>query len=270
VTSFCVFIPIKNGMPLIKGTVDSIVRQREYFDASLIIVVCDGGSTDGTLEYLSAMSETFNNLDIEFRLISREDTGMYDALANGMAKAGLKHDVYCYINAGDYFSPHAFFVVSGLISKDVPWLTGMSASYNRRGVLTSLFLPFWYPRRLIIEGFFGTRLPYIQQESTFWSRELQARIELDHLSKQKLAGDFYLWKTFAAYADLFIVHCWLGGFRTHDSQQSKIFKTDYEREFSKLAANKTFVSFLLFVYVWIVLKLPQGMRKRLSKKTLIC
>ena len=42
-------------------------------------IVCDGGSTDGTLDYLQ------NQKDI--RLIPGPDKGMYDALNKGMAAA---------------------------------------------------------------------------------------------------------------------------------------------------------------------------------------
>jgi len=42
-------------------------------------IVCDGGSTDGTLEYLRQQPD--------IRLIPGPDRGMYDALNKGMAAA---------------------------------------------------------------------------------------------------------------------------------------------------------------------------------------
>ena len=46
-------------------------------------IVCDGGSTDGTLEYLQRQKD--------IRVIPGPDQGMYDALNKGMAEIGRAH-----------------------------------------------------------------------------------------------------------------------------------------------------------------------------------
>lgn len=267
--SFCIFIPVKNGMPLIKDTVNSIVQQRLLFSSPITIVVCDALSSDGTKEYLDSVSQDMKNNNIDFHIISREDNGMYDALAFGMGKIDKTHDIYCYINAGDYFSPYAFSIVSRFVNKGYSWLTGMDAIYSRDGVLTSLSLPIFYPRRLIKQGFFGFNLPYIQQESTFWCRKLHEKLDLHTLNKFKYAGDFFMWKTFSEHENLFIIQAWLGGFRIHDGQQSNRFGKEYREEFLAIASKKNILSYPLAFAIWVLLKFPARFKLFLSKKILI-
>lgn len=267
--SFCILIPVKNGMPLIKDTVNSIIQQRLLFSSPITVVVCDALSSDGTKEYLDSVAQEMKNNEINLHVISREDTSMYDALAFGMKQLDKMHDIYCYINAGDYFSPYAFSTVSRFINEGYCWLTGMDAIYSHDGMLTSLNLPVLYPQTLIKQGFFGTKLPYIQQESTFWCRKLQEKLDLHALANFNYAGDFFIWKTFADYENLFIIQAWLGGFRIHDGQQSNRFAKEYREEFLTITSKKNMLSYPLSFIIWVLLKFPPRLKLLLSRKILI-
>lgn len=268
-SSFCVFVPVKDGMPLIKDTINSILQQRRHFFSNITVVVCEALSSDGTAEYLQTISSDMKSHEIDFYIISRKDSGMYDGLAYGMAKVTSGHDVYCYINAGDYFSPHAFSIVSSFMKNGCNWLTGMNASYHSNGALVNLTLPCWYPQSLIKQGFFGTKLPYIQQESTFWSGTLQKKLNLEELAKYRYAGDFFIWKTFADHEELFIIHAWLGGFRRHSGQQSQVFMREYMEEFRSISDSKTLYSILLSKIIWFLLKMPPHVRRAVSRKIMV-
>lgn len=75
----------------LKRTVDSILaqRQREAFEW----IVIDGGSTDGSAEYLRGLGD---RIDV---LVSEKDAGIYDAMNKGLHLC--KGEYVWYVNAGD-------------------------------------------------------------------------------------------------------------------------------------------------------------------------
>lgn len=215
---FSVVTPCLDAAAHIEETVASVLGQSALRDggATLEYLVCDGGSTDGTLERLAKIASP------ALRVVSRADRGMYDALSRG-----LKHatgDVVAYLNAGDYFHPHAFAAVRDVMTTfpDCRWLTGYAVDYNAAGSVVRVVLPYRFRRPLIRAGAYdGGLLPFIQQESTFWRRELQAELDYDALAGLRYAGDALLWRTFARSAELHVAATQLGGFRFHAGQLSE-------------------------------------------------
>jgi len=64
-------------------------------------IVVDGGSNDGSLEFLQAFSR--KNPEIRVDYISEPDSGLYDAMNKGIAR--LSCDGYAiFMNAGDVFA----------------------------------------------------------------------------------------------------------------------------------------------------------------------
>jgi len=89
---FSVITVTYNDMDGIKNTCSSVRSQD--FDAFEHIVI-DGGSVDGTREYLSGLSYQ------AFKYISEEDEGIYDAMNKGInMSAG---DYLIFLNSGDVF-----------------------------------------------------------------------------------------------------------------------------------------------------------------------
>jgi len=106
---FSVITPCRNAAAHIAETAASVLGQSALRDGDeLEYIVCDGGSTDGTLEALRALAAP------AMRVISEPDGGMYDALARGLRLA--TGDVVAYLNAGDYYHPHAFRAVREILS----------------------------------------------------------------------------------------------------------------------------------------------------------
>jgi hypothetical protein len=144
---------------------------------------------------------------------------MYDALAKGLKAAS--GDIVAYLNAGDFYNLHAFDTVLVIFeTKKVTWLTGLNIHYNENSQVVYAMLPFRYRRELFACGMYGPVLPYVQQESTFWSAELMSNLDMEFLSTLKFAGDYYLWLQFSKMADLKTVAAHLGGFRRHKGQLS--------------------------------------------------
>jgi glycosyltransferase involved in cell wall biosynthesis len=214
---FTVVTPCLNAASHIEETVTSVSGQSAVRNGSVALehIVCDGGSTDGTLEILRRLDGP------HMRIASQKDGGMYEALARGLRLA--TGDAIAYLNAGDYFHPHAFSVVQAVMGThpDCRWLTGFAVDYNESGAAVRNVLPYRFRRRLQRCGAYGRFLPFVQQESTFWRRELMDRVDFDALSRLRLAGDYYLWRCFCESADLHVVSAYLGGFRFHSGQLSE-------------------------------------------------
>jgi glycosyltransferase involved in cell wall biosynthesis len=260
---FSVVTPCLNAARHIEETVASVSAQSAVRDGSAALehIVCDGGSTDGTLEILRRM-ETPN-----LRVLSQPDGGMYDALARGLRQA--TGDVLAYLNAGDYFHPHAFSVVQAVMGThpDCRWLTGFAVDYNENGAAVRNVLPYRFRTRLHRCGAYGRFLPYVQQESTFWKRELMARVDLERLPRLRLAGDYYLWRCFAEEAELHVVSAHLGGFRLHAGQLSENINA-YLDEMRGMAAAPGPADFALMLCDKILWYAPPAVKKALNPRAM--
>lgn len=208
--------PCFNARALIEETVASVLGQKAVASGrvSLEYLVCDGGSTDGTVDAIRAFQSPC------IKLASEADHGMYEALAKGLAMAS--GEIVAYLNAGDYYHPGAFDVIADIFgSRPVSWLTGYNIFYNSQGAVTNAVLPFRYRTSLFACGAYGRLLPFVQQESTFWRRELHRHLDLEELSRLRYAGDAYLWTAYSRHAKLHVVQAALGGFRFHAGQISE-------------------------------------------------
>jgi glycosyltransferase involved in cell wall biosynthesis len=221
----------------------SVITQKGDFEIEYLII--DGGSTDGTLEMIERFKKTIDSgtfippcQKVSLVYISEPDHGMYDALVKGLRS--VTGDIVAYINSDDYYQPNAFTAITEIFEKypDVEWLTGMHLFYNEKGSIVNTWLPFKYDRDWIGKGMYGTILPFVEQEATFWRRKLLEFVDFQRLKEYKLAGDFYLWSTFCQHTDLYIVNSCLGGFRFVDSQLSKQ-RDKYYEEFLSIAKPKT-------------------------------
>ena len=216
--------PVYNCEQYIEKCIQSILSQ-EYYNYEHIIM--DGGSTDGTVDILRKYQDEY-----PMKWISEPDNGMYDAINKGFQTA--TGDIYAWINADDCYYPWTFEIVAKVFEKkEIQWLIGMPSnikSYDGTDVTyLSPNLPPVFNRKMIQKGVYdGIRLPFIQQESCFWTRQLWERSGGVDI-KYKLAGDYHLWKKFAEKTTLYTVHCSLAGFRIHDHQKSGDFAA-YHRE----------------------------------------
>ncbi|HYA42165.1 MAG TPA: glycosyltransferase [Syntrophobacteraceae bacterium] len=237
-----------NAEQYIEQTLMSVLGQRGDFEIEYIVI--DGGSGDRTVEIVTDLFSVYESggatspcRKIITRFFSEKDEGLYDALSKGFAR--LTGDVTAYINADDFYLPGAFSTVASIFDRypEVKWLTGMPVCYNAEGQITDTFLPIGYPGRLIRKGVFGRMLPHIQQESTFWRSELLRRVNMDAFNKFRLAGDFFLWRSFSQQTVLYVAHSCLAGYRTRPGQLTEQMRA-YEREFDQIAENSSWLDTL--------------------------
>lgn len=96
-----------NSVALLQKTIESVDSQT-YRNKEFIVI--DGGSTDGTREYLVQHQ---NQIDV---WISESDKGIYDAMNKGSAKATGEWIIF--LNSGDVFSDDN--VLENVFSADIP------------------------------------------------------------------------------------------------------------------------------------------------------
>lgn len=225
----------------IEETIESVLSQKGDFEIEYIII--DAKSTDSTLEIINKYEQKVKNGDYkgrnqgtEIKVFSEPDNGMYDGISKGFKLA--TGDVMAYINGDDFYLPNAFSCVCEIFKKfpQINWLTGRANDYNDKGHSWQSILPAHYHRELILKGFYGTKLPIIQQESTFWRKKLVEKIDIDKFKSYKLAGDFFLWYNFAHENELYILNSNVGGFRFHEGQKSSTIE-NYGKELREIVNN---------------------------------
>lgn len=265
---YCV-TPCLNAEKYIEETIHSVLTQSVFEKAefSLSYLIADGGSVDDTVNIIQRIISQFSHKkNIQISYFSKDDSGMYDALANGFEAEINSSDIYSYLNAGDYYSKHAFEIVSDIFNKnnDVHFLTGLNSWYNENSHLINFSLPLSYDKNLMHKGLYGKVLPFVQQESTFWDKQLHNEINFDEFRALKLAGDYYLWKIFIQDSPLYIVSAWLGGFKIHSGQLSSTLNEEYHKEVENLAVKPSIFDYIIAYTHKLIWYAPNKIKKRLS------
>lgn len=260
-----VVTPVRNGAAWIEQTMRSVLDQTAVRSGrvSLRYIVMDGGSTDGTPEIVRAVGGD------AVQLISEQDAGMYAALAKGLRQVAEGSDICAYLNAGDLWQPGALDVVLDVFElPGVDWVSGYRVAYNAAAQIVHVALPSTYRARLIATGAYGTALPSIQQESTFWQSWLLEAVDLDLLASFRLAGDYYLWRCFAERTPLYTVAALLGGFRMHGEHLSGA-RARYAAEVSSMTRRPGFgdrVVGALDRPVWVA---PDSVKKAIGRRQML-
>lgn len=211
-----ILTPTRNAGALLERTIHSIRSQYAIVQnrCRLEHIILDGASTDNTLAVVAKFPETI--------CISEPDSGMYHALAKGFKH--VSGQLMGYLNAGDILFPWAFDVLLEIFANhDVNWITGYTSLINERLQVTASWKPPRYRNEFILNGFYADeKYPFgIQQESTFWRRDLLTHVDCARLEKIRLAGDYFLWTEFAKQTALHSVMSPLGAFLIHENQLSR-------------------------------------------------
>jgi glycosyltransferase involved in cell wall biosynthesis len=187
------------------------VRDQTY--ENIEHVVMDGGSTDGTTEILASYEEEY-----DLTWYSEPDEGMYDAIETGFERAS--GEVLAWLNADDKYLPWAVRVaVDALADPGVEWVIGHPAKWDPEGTLSTVRpLRPYYRRAWIERGWYhGRGLGWMQQESMFWTSGLWER-HGGFPDGVELAGDYHLWRQFAAETAPVQLGTVVAGYRLHGDQ----------------------------------------------------
>lgn len=116
-----------NDLDNLKITYESVKKQT-FTDYEYLVV--DGGSTDGTVDYL----ENIKNSDSRVTYISEKDNGIYDAMNKGASLS--KGDYIIYLGAADtFYNDTILDEVSKLLTSDYDAIYGKCefSSGNQKG-----------------------------------------------------------------------------------------------------------------------------------------
>ena len=201
---------VYNGEKYLEETIQSVINQT-YDNVEYIII--DGGSIDGTLDIIKKYEDQIDYW------VSEKDKGIYDALHKGFSCAS--GEIFAWLNADDIYYPWTLKTVVNILleNKNIDWITGVPTQINEDSDMINVGHPKYYFQYFLKQGYYrGDFFGFIQQESTFFRKDLYSKTLLDR--SLKLAGDYKLWIDFAHFAHLYTVKVVFSSFRIHGNQKS--------------------------------------------------
>ncbi len=205
-----VVTPNYNQDKFIEKTIQSVLNQN-YPNLEYIII--DGGSTDDSISIIKRYEKKLTYW------ASEPDMGMYYAINKGFSKA--TGEIMCWINSDDVLWERALFNVAEIMNKNknIHWLQGLPTVINEEGDII-------HQRKQVFSKYFfygydyETTFAFVQQESTFWTKELWVKAGSFMATNFTLAADFDLWLRFFNCEKMYCTQLQLGAFRKRDGQKS--------------------------------------------------
>lgn len=217
---FTIVTPVYNGMPWLPEAVRSVAAQRQSSGFGLEHLVIDGGSDDGSREWLGA------NQDLGYIPIFEPDQGQTDALIKGFSRA--TGNILAWLNADDILECGALARVAATFEANpgAVLVSGVCLLIDSGGAIRSL-IP-----TPPVASFEGLRLDQANpgQPATFVTAEAYRQVGgLD--IRYDLAMDVDLWLKVAQMGRIvFLPDATLARFRVHASAKSVVGLTAAIRE----------------------------------------
>lgn len=204
-----------NGGEYLERTIKSVISQNY---PALEYIIIDGKSTDNSVQIIKKYESHI------YYWVSESDSGMYEALQKGFEKS--TGSIMAWINSDDLYHPNAFFRIAEFFIEfpKIKWLTGVPTAIDEQdNVMIPVFpeYPAWSKIR-----YYSMDFKWIQQESTFWKRELWDKAGGTLNTSLKFAGDLDLWLRFFKYEKLYVAPILTGGFRLRKEGQKSIENMD--------------------------------------------
>ena len=215
--------PSYNQGSFLKATIESVLSQN-YPNLEYIII--DGGSNDGSVDIIRQYEKHL------YYWCSEKDGGQYYAINKGFSKSNGK--IMGWINSDDMYLPWTFRTIASIMTElpEVKWLTTLKLGiWDYDGFCLGFKEVEGYSLMAFLDSY---NLPLnsnncIQQESTFWQREIWDQSGGYINTELNLASDFELWSRFYLHNELYGTVSPLAGFRYQYNQKSQNTE-DYVKE----------------------------------------
>ncbi|MDB4904552.1 MAG: glycosyltransferase / methyltransferase [Mucilaginibacter sp.] len=211
-----IITPSYNQSAYLSETIESIISQNY---PNLEYIVIDGGSTDGSIDILKKYDKYISHW------VSEKDEGMYHALQKGFELS--TGEIMGWLNADDLLHRKSLFALANIFTSipNVNWLQGRPTVYDESGMTVGSSDPITSKYEFYLKKHELGK--FIQQESTYWRRDLWERSG-GYISKvYSYAGDFELWMRFFLFEPLFSTSALIGGYRVRKTQLSRVFFQQY-------------------------------------------
>lgn len=217
--------PSFNGLRFLDAAAQSILSQTGDFELEWIVV--DGGSTDGTVDYLRGLA------DPRVRWISEPDRGQSDAINKGLALA--TGDVVAWLNTDDVYTPGALGAVTNAFasSPDARWLIGRYEVIDEADRIIRSSVVRYKERSLRRYTYRALlRENFIPQPAVFWRRDAGTQAgPLDESLHWTM--DYDLWLRLGKLADPLILDRVLARFRLHPaSKTGKVDRRQFDEQYA--------------------------------------
>lgn len=255
-----VVTPNYNQGEFLERTILSVLDQN-YSNLEYIII--DGGSSDNSVSTIKKYQEKLHYW------VSEPDNGMYDAINKGFLRS--TGAIMCWINSDDVLWEGSLQYVANKFTanRKVHWLQGLPSVINEKGELIlqreQVFSPWFFYLKEHRKQF-----SFIQQESTFWSRQLWDKAGGELSLHYALASDFDLWMRFFNFETMYCTKRQLAAFRKREGQLSndqnrylKEAEASLKLNFKKVSLRKRIIFYTISALMKILGKLSWVFSKRI-------
>lgn len=204
--------PSYNQLSFLKETIHSIHSQQ--VDVEMEHIIVDGGSTDGTVEYLESLGN-------KVRWVSERDNGQADAVNKGIRMAG--GEIIGWLNSDDVYRPGALQAVVSHFRKNpgCRWVYGRCRIIDIDG--TEQWKWITHYKNLRLRKFTYSKLlreNFISQPAVFFRKDLAEQAGMLNTGLH-YTMDYDLWLRFAQLSPAGIINEYLADFRRHGQSKSE-------------------------------------------------
>jgi glycosyltransferase involved in cell wall biosynthesis len=208
----------------IEETIQSVLRQQDIESVDVEYVVCDGGSTDQTIDLL----EKYKGY---LKWVSEPDKGQADAVNKGIRMTN--GDIIAWINSDDIYYPNTFATVRKVFEEnlDVDVVYGHANWIDKSGdFLTKYPVEPWNYKRL-------RKTNYICQPAVFFRRNIVEKLGALNIDLN-YCMDYELWLRYGEKTAFHYVDTVLSGSRIYSSNKSVGDRLEAHQEVNSMLLQK--------------------------------
>lgn len=226
---FSIVTPSFNGLRYLEQTAASVLSQAGPLDLEWLVI--DGGSADGTQDFLRSIK------DERLRWVSEPDRGQAHAINKGLSTSA--GDAVAWLNTDDLYAPGALAAVADAFDRNpaAQWLAGRCEIIGPDGSVLRPAVTRYKERSLRRYAYRALlRENFLSQPAVFWRRDFGFRVgPLDE--SLHYAMDYDLWLRMGRESPPLVLDRVLAQFRLHEASKSGRFNREQFDEQYRVAGR---------------------------------